>query len=73
MDNLTGRVILTDKRLSKSQVRNLLNNILRNGGDVEFTEYCQKRMLERGITAPTVINVFERGIVQDGEEYTLCG
>lgn len=61
---------LSGKRLAKEQVRKLLTNILHHGGDLRFTEYCEKRMLERDISVTTVINVLERGIVMDAEEYT---
>ena len=57
------------KRLAKEQVRKLLTRILHSGGNLRFTEYCEKRMLERGITAPTVVNILDRGIVKDAEEY----
>ena len=50
-----------------------LSRILKSGGDIQFTGYAEKRMLERGITALTVINVLERGKVFDGEEYTHAG
>ena len=60
---------LSKTRLAKEQVRKILSRILRDGGDIQFTDYCEKRMLERNITAPTIINVLERGIVFDGEEY----
>ncbi len=67
MENLSG------KRLAKEQVRKLIAHILRNGGNLRFTAYCEKRMLERGITAPTVVNVLDRGVVKDAEEYTQGG
>lgn len=68
-DNLSDKANLANKRLAKEQVKKLLTGILRNGGDILFTAYAEKRMLERGITTPTVINVLERGKVFDGEEY----
>ena len=61
------------KRMPKEQVRKLLTRILSSGGAVQFTGYCEQRMLERSITAPTVINVLERGTVRDAEEYTHEG
>lgn len=64
---------LAIKRMGKEQVRKLLSRILSTGGAVIFTEYCEKRMSERGITVPTAVNVLERGIVHDGEEYTHEG
>ena len=60
---------LSNKRLAKEQVRKLLTRILHGGGNLRFTDYCEKRMLERGITAPTVVNILDRGIVKDAEEY----
>jgi len=73
MDNLSGKDKLSDKRMTKEQVKKLLARILSSGGEVRFTEYCEKRMLERGITSPTIINVLQRGIVQNGEEYLFGG
>lgn len=35
------------KRMAKEQVRKLLTRILSGGAAVQFTEYCEKRMLER--------------------------
>ncbi len=67
MANLSG------KRLAKEQVRKLLTRILQNGGDLRFTDYCEKRTLERGITTQTIINVLDRGIVRDAEEYLHAG
>jgi hypothetical protein len=72
MDNLTKNDNFA-KRMSKEQVKKLILHILNAGGDIRFTDYCEKRMLERGITAPTIINVLSRGIVQDGEEYLFSG
>lgn len=68
-DNLSNKGNLADKRLGKEQVRKLLSSLLNSGGDVQFTEYAEKRMLERGISAQTVMNVLERGKVCDGEKY----
>jgi hypothetical protein len=65
MDNLSDKDKLSDKRMAKEQVKKLLARILSNGGEIRFTEYCEKRMLERGITTPTIINVLRRGIVLD--------
>ena len=67
MGNLSG------KRLAKEQVRKLLTRILHHGGDLRFTEYCEKRMLERGISAATVVNILDRGTVKDAEEYSHGG
>ena len=69
MDNLSDKANLAEKRLSKEQVRKLLTHILKSSGDISFTDYAEKRMLERGITVQTVVNVLERGKVYDGEEY----
>lgn len=69
MDNLSDKDNLADKRLSKEQVRKLLTRILKGSGDIQFTSYAERRMLERGITAQTVVNVLERGKVRDGEAY----
>ena len=64
---------MTDKRLAKEQVRKRIAQILNQGGEIQVTEYCERRMLERGITTSTVINVLERGKVFDGEEYIHDG
>jgi mRNA-degrading endonuclease RelE of RelBE toxin-antitoxin system len=64
---------LSDKRLAKEQVRKMLTRMLHHGGDLRFTEYCEKRMLERGISALTVVNILDRGTVKDAEEYTHGG
>src|SRR3989344_3214202 len=58
--------------MAKGEVRKLLTHIL-NGGDIQFTEYAEKRMLERGITAQTVLNVLSRGVVKEGEEHFFEG
>lgn len=73
MDNLSDKEKLSDKRMVKEQVKKLLARILSSGGEVRFTAYCEKRMLERGITSPTLINVLQRGMVKDGEEYIYEG
>lgn len=72
-DKLSKSNKISEKRLGKGEVRKLLSQILNKGGDIEFTFYAEKRMQERGITAPTVINVLQRGKVFDGEEYTHEG
>ncbi|HLD99945.1 MAG TPA: DUF4258 domain-containing protein [Bdellovibrionota bacterium] len=61
------------KRLGREQVRKLIAKILQSGGDVRFTDYCERRMSERGITAVTIINVLERGIVREAEEHDFEG
>lgn len=61
------------KRMAREQVRKLLSKILQSGGDILFTDYCERRMLERGITAVTIINTLDRGMVRDAEEYTHEG
>ncbi len=68
MDNLSDKNNLATKKMAKGEVRKLLTRIL-NGGDIQFTEYAEKRMLERNITASTVLNVLARGVVQEGEEH----
>ena len=59
-------------RLEKGQVRKLLSEVLKSG-HIRMTDYCERRMLERGISSVMLINVLERGRVKDGEEYTFHG
>lgn len=70
-DKISKSANLSDKRMAKEQVRKLITKILREGGAIRFTDYAEKRMLERGITSVTVVNVLERGLVSDGEEYVF--
>lgn len=62
-----------EKRRAKEQARKTLTMLLSRGGELRFTSYCEMRMKERGITTPTVINVLQRGVVCDPEEYTFSG
>ena len=50
---------MAGKRLAKEQVRKLLTRIINDGCDLRFTDYCEKRMLEQGITSGTEINAID--------------
>jgi hypothetical protein len=65
MDNLSDMAKLADNRMGAVEVRKLLSKILNSGGDIQFTEYCEKRMLERRISSATVVNILTRGRVRD--------